>query len=616
MKKKILTILICLVMVLATMPSTVFASSGSASIYADVNPAALPYSNSGQTVTMTVSATAPTELCSIYMTIPVPSGWSIASISNSELGFTNADYNILATEGVVFWQDSGMENKSVTQLCQVTFNVPGGAAAGTYSLSATGIDLRKDINVKVSANSSVSADFTIYVSATGVEVSPKENTVLQGNTVALSAKVTPENAGNKAVNWSSSDTSVATVDGNGLVTGVSKGTATITATTVDGGYTDSASVKVIGITQVPKISDLSYNGNEQFPADGEGYTLSGDKQKYVGSYKATAYPADGYAWADGNTDRGEAVSWNISPEIQPANVTETANLVVGGKTLDLAGLVSGMKGTVSFTLTSAGGCTLTGTTLKSGDSLGTAMVSYVITGADENGDGTKEYMDKSGTITVNIVEPPTYYVTVPEVTGGSGSADPASGKEGTEVKLSATAAEGYKFVRWDVSGAAAADPTKADTTLTIGESDVTATPVFEAIKPSKITVEDNNIKLYTDGTDEEKEAQIVVKVTPEDALDKDVTFTSDDPSVVKVDEDGKVTAVGTGTATITITSKADPSVKTTVKVRVLAHNGGSAPGTGDINRLFIWGGTMALALIIVFILIIIIRKKNLELEHR
>ena len=105
-------------------------------------------------------------------------------------------------------------------------------------------------------------------------------------------------------------------------------------------------------------------------------------------------------------------------------------------------------------------------------------------------------------------------------------------------------------------------------------------------------------------------------MTPEDALDKDVTFTSDDPSVVTVDEDGKVTAVGTGTATITITSKADPSVKTTVKVRVLAHNGGSAPGTGDINRLFIWGGTMALALIIVFILIIIIRKKNLELEHR
>jgi hypothetical protein len=70
----------------------------------------LPYSNSDQTVTFTVSAAAPTDLCSIYMVIPVPSGWSIASISNSEFGFTATDYNILASEGIVFWQNPSMEN--------------------------------------------------------------------------------------------------------------------------------------------------------------------------------------------------------------------------------------------------------------------------------------------------------------------------------------------------------------------------------------------------------------------------------------------------------------------------------------------------------------------------
>ena len=59
----------------------------------------------------------------------------------------------------------------------------------------------------------------------------------------LTATVLPADATNKAVTWSSSNPGIATVNANGTVSFVSPGTATITVTTVDGGKTDSCSVR-------------------------------------------------------------------------------------------------------------------------------------------------------------------------------------------------------------------------------------------------------------------------------------------------------------------------------------------------------------------------------------
>jgi uncharacterized protein YjdB len=72
------------------------------------------------------------------------------------------------------------------------------------------------------------------VKVTEIKIVPENATIKVGETKQLTAAVLPNDADNKAIEWSSSDTSVATVDANGLVTGVAKGEATITATAKDG----------------------------------------------------------------------------------------------------------------------------------------------------------------------------------------------------------------------------------------------------------------------------------------------------------------------------------------------------------------------------------------------
>lgn len=82
------------------------------------------------------------------------------------------------------------------------------------------------------------------VAVTGVGVAPSTITLEVGETANLVATVTPANASNRTVTWSSSAEGVATVSSAGLVTAVAEGSATITATTASGSYTDTCAVTV------------------------------------------------------------------------------------------------------------------------------------------------------------------------------------------------------------------------------------------------------------------------------------------------------------------------------------------------------------------------------------
>lgn len=81
------------------------------------------------------------------------------------------------------------------------------------------------------------------VPVTGVSLI-SSTTVGVGKSITLTANVLPSNASNKSVTWKSNKTSVATISSTGRVTGVSEGTAVITVTTVDGGFTDTCTVTV------------------------------------------------------------------------------------------------------------------------------------------------------------------------------------------------------------------------------------------------------------------------------------------------------------------------------------------------------------------------------------
>ncbi|HTJ53703.1 MAG TPA: Ig-like domain-containing protein [Cyclobacteriaceae bacterium] len=86
------------------------------------------------------------------------------------------------------------------------------------------------------------------VSVTGVSVSPTSASIKAGLTQQLTATITPSNATNQNVTWSSSNTAVATVSTTGLVTGVAAGSATITVTTQDGNKTATAAITVTAST--------------------------------------------------------------------------------------------------------------------------------------------------------------------------------------------------------------------------------------------------------------------------------------------------------------------------------------------------------------------------------
>ncbi len=98
----------------------------------------------------------------------------------------------------------------------------------------------------------------VNVPTTGVTVTPTNQTINVGNTFTITPTVTPDNATDKSIIWTSSDDTIATVDANGKVTALKEGTATITATTNDGGFTASCVITVVkregrvtGITVTP-----------------------------------------------------------------------------------------------------------------------------------------------------------------------------------------------------------------------------------------------------------------------------------------------------------------------------------------------------------------------------
>ncbi|MBN2280773.1 MAG: Ig-like domain-containing protein [Candidatus Marinimicrobia bacterium] len=109
------------------------------------------------------------------------------------------------------------------------------------------------------------------VNVNGISLDITQHTLNINETVQLTATIYPENATDQEIAWSTSDATIVTVSATGLVTGVSAGTAVITATTNDGGITADCVITVFG---VGKLTEIMTKGFLTSPGQGAGVDLA------------------------------------------------------------------------------------------------------------------------------------------------------------------------------------------------------------------------------------------------------------------------------------------------------------------------------------------------------
>lgn len=159
-----------------------------------------------------------------------------------------------ATNTTLVWKSG---NPSVAS---VTDGVVKGLSEGTSTVTVSSEDGSKSASCLVSVS-----DYH----AESVSITPGgDQNLKKGESVQLSASVLPDNAVNKNVVWSSSASSVASVDQTGKVTALSGGETTITVSTVDGNKTASVKVYVTVACAGIVLSESSVELYEGIPFTG------------------------------------------------------------------------------------------------------------------------------------------------------------------------------------------------------------------------------------------------------------------------------------------------------------------------------------------------------------
>lgn len=180
---------------------------------------------------------------------------------------------------------------------------------------------------------------TVYKPVTGISLDKTKLTVITGTTKTLTATVTPSDATTKTVTWKSSDKKIAKVK-KGVITGVSAGTVTITATTKDGGKVATCTVTVKPPkTSIKKVAANGYDslkvswnnvsgitGYKIYRKQGKGSyelitTVAADKASYVDKNLLTgtryAYKVAAYKTTDGkdyNASKSGGVALVVIPK--------------------------------------------------------------------------------------------------------------------------------------------------------------------------------------------------------------------------------------------------------------------------------------------------------------
>ena len=352
---------------------------------------------------------------------------------------------------------------------------------------------------------SCESDDTIAVES--VSINKATLSLVEGaNSTVLVAAVTPQNAADKTVSWSSNDDDIATVVG-GLVTAQAKGTAIITATTTDGRKTATVTVTV---APVP-VTAVSINEATLSLVEGENSTV------LVATITPTNAADDSVIWSSDDDDIATVVGGLVTAQAEGTAII-TATTTDGGKTDTVTVTVA----PIAVESVSINKRTLSlveeekSTTLVATVSPTNATDGSVIWSSDHDNIAT--------------------------VVGGLVTAQ----AKGTAI-ITATTTDGRK-------------------TATVNVTVRAATVIVESVSIDKRTLS---------LVEEEKSTTLVATVSPTNAADKTVIWSSDDNNIATV-ANGLVTAQAKGTATITATTtdgRKTDTVTVTVRAATVAVEG-------------------------------------------
>ncbi|MBE6007436.1 MAG: Ig domain-containing protein [Sarcina sp.] len=204
----------------------------------------------------------------------------------------------------VNWKFSNTAIATVTSA-----GVVRGIKKGTVTITATAADGSKKY---------ASCKVTVRQPVTNVKLNKTTLTLNRGRSFTLKATLAPSDAYNKKVNWKSNNTAVATVTSAGVVKGIKKGTATITATAADGSK-KYASCKV---TVRQPVTSVKLNKTALTLNRGRSFTL-----------KATAAPSNAnnknVRWTTSNKAVATVTSKGVVKGIKKGTVTITATAADG-----------------------------------------------------------------------------------------------------------------------------------------------------------------------------------------------------------------------------------------------------------------------------------------------
>ena len=405
-----------------------------------------------------------------------------------------------------------------------------------------------------------------------------------GDRLELQTTVLPSNAANKAVNYTSSNTSVATVSKDGVVTAKNTGSATITVTSVDGNKTAQCNVTVTKDEVEIAVTGVTLDQSQIEMIVGDSTTLTATVLPSDATNKAVTFSSSNTSVAtvdlkgkvtaigEGSTmitvittDGNKKATCKVTVEKKNTTVEVTGVTLDKSKLEMLVGDNATLTATVlpsdatnkavtfSSSNTSVATVDLKGKVTAIGE--GSAMITVITTDGNKKATCavTVTKKEETGTeVPVSGISLSDYYV---ETSVGT-----THGVTATVTPSNAT----NKDINWTSTNTSIATVSSSGVITAVGKGNVTiaATTVdgsYKAninvnVKAEGIAVNSMWLNTYWLQMKPGDTHQIIAYFSPTNATNKNITLVSSDKKVIQVSADGVITAVGEGMATVTTTS--------------------------------------------------------------